>query len=128
MGGYSYELYEDKNGCCPIMDFFQELKDADTKESRSLLKSINHLLTRLEICGTSDGMPGFRNIGGNHRLREMRIRHAKGYYRFFIGVCPWERSKFVLLHYIRKDTGKTPPSDIKRAERIMDDYIARRGE
>lgn len=126
MGNYAYEYYERPDGSSPSYDFIKSLaaRSGKDKQCKTLLNALIMRLTKLEFNGTRSGMPDFEHIGGKrHNLWQIRIKHATGYYRFFICQCPSKRNLFIILNYFRKDTDDTPSAEIKRAEKLMDEYI-----
>jgi len=73
----------------------------------------------LEKHGTRIGEPVVKHVVGD--IWELRpVVHR---ILFFY----WKDNKFILLHHFIKKTNKTPPKEIKQAERNMKDYKERNG-
>lgn len=128
MDNYKIVFYEEADGTSPVFDFFEKLtyKAKTSKQSRTLLNTFYRRLNTLKISGTSDGRPKFDSIkGSKYHLREIRIKHKVGYYRILF--CLWNSNNFVLLHCLLKKTDKTPPADIKKAEKRIEDWLNRNG-
>lgn len=128
MGKSEIYFYEEENGQSSVFDFFEKLRDkaASNKQARTLLDNFYRRLDSLRINGATEGLPHFDTIkNSKYPLKEIRMKHTVGYYRILF--CPWNGNSYVLLHLILKKTDKTPPRDIKRAERLMDDWLKRNG-
>jgi phage-related protein len=110
---FEIEYYTEK-GKTPVFDF---ILAQSPKEQAKILREID----LLEEFGLSLGMPHIKKMQGKENLWELRIKHSSNnfriFYLFFTG------GKFVLLHGIRKTTGKTPVKDIKTAEKRRDNYM-----
>lgn len=110
-----YEIeYYTKKGKCPVLEF---IVSQSPKEQAKILREID----LLEEFGLSLGMPHIKNIQGVKGLWELRIKHGSNNFRIF-HFC-FTGGRFVLLHGIRKTTGKTPERDIKSAEKRMKNYL-----
>ena len=107
------EYYTEK-GKCPVLEFIEKLTP---KEQAKILREID----LLEEFGLPLGMPHIRKIQGYEDIWELRIKHSSNNFRIFY-LC-YTGGKFVLLHGIRKTTGKTPARDIKTAEKRMRYYL-----
>ncbi len=121
-------FYEDENKNNPVFEFSEKLRDKAEKDklARTLLDNFYRRLNSLRRSGTSDGLPHFDSIkSSKYPLREVRVKHPVGYYRILI--CPWNNNSFVLLHVFLKKVDKTPPKEIKLAEKRIEDWIKRNG-
>lgn len=112
---WSVELYETESGRTPVKDFLLGLSQ------KHRAKALNDI-DLLETFGTALQMPHVRPIDG--KLWELRIKFASDISRvlYFIPVG----NKIVLLHGFAKKTQRTPPAEIKRAKRYMEDWERRR--
>ena len=76
----------------------------------------------LDIIEQIDRIPTtyLKYIEGTHGLFEVRVQLGNNIFRIF---CFFDGNKLVvLLSGFQKKTQKTPPEEIKRAERLMTDY------
>lgn len=110
---YQIEYYTEK-GKCPVLEF---IVNQSPKEQAKILREID----LLEEFGLSLGMPHIKKIQGTEDLWELRIKHGSNNFRIF-HFC-FSGGKFVLLHGIRKTTGRTPVRDINTAENRMKKYL-----
>ncbi len=110
---YEIEYYTEK-GKCPVLEFIQE---QSSKVQAKILREID----LLEEFGLSLGMPHIRKIQGSEDLWELRIKHSTNNFRIFY-FC-YTGGKFVLLHGIRKTTGRTPSGSIKMATKRKECYL-----
>lgn len=109
--------YYTENGICPVFDF---IKDQSPKEQAKKLREID----LLEEFGLSLGLPHIKKIQGYEDLWELRIKQSSNNFRIFY-FC-YTGGRFVLLHGIRKTTGKTPPKDLKIADKRKVKYLERK--
>jgi len=73
---------------------------------------------RMEIYGPDLGMPHTRAMGDG--LFELRLKAADGIARVF--YCTMVGQKIVMLHQFAKKSDKTPPRELKTAQRRMKEY------
>ena len=128
MNKFQIVFYCDEKGNNPVFEFFEKLRDKAQKDKMSctLLDNFYRRLNSLRKNGTSDGLPHFDSIkSSKYPLREVRVKHPTGYYRILI--CPWNGNNFLLLHVFLKKVAKTPPREIKLAEKRIKDWIRRNG-
>jgi phage-related protein len=120
---YEVVFYEDSNGKSPVYDLIQELDsqaEKGNKKARVLVGKITYCIERLESSGTRAGEKIVKHIDGD--LWELRPGDRR---IFFFG---WNGRYFVLLHAFQKTTQKTPPREIDRARKAMEDWVDRHGE
>ena len=110
---FKIEYYTEK-GKCPVLEFIQA---QSPKEQAKILREID----LLEEFGLSLGLPHIKKMHGYEDLWELRIKYSSNNFRVFYFCCTGGR--FVLLHGIRKTTGKTPTRDIKTADKRMKYYL-----
>lgn len=116
---YEVEIYEDKDGNAPIVDFIEDLniKAKTSKLHRVRLKKISEYLELLKAYGTRAGLPSAKHIEDDiWELRPMKDRILFVY---------WKDNKFLLLHHFVKKTQKTPQREIDKAKRNMADFLER---
>ena len=115
---YEVIFYEDDRGRSSVKDFLAELdaRAKTDKKAKQLLSKIALYIEVLEKLGTRSGLPYTKHIGNG--IWELR---PKDHRIFFFG---WDGNKIVLLHTFRKETKKTPPQEIEKAEQEMADWQA----
>lgn len=118
---YEIIFYEDAQGNCPVDDFISKLdhKAAKNKDARIQLKQIIFQIDLLKESGTRASADYVEHIRGD--IWELRPGDNR------ILLFRWQGNKFVLLHWFRKTTNKTPIREIERAEREIDDWVNRHG-
>jgi len=116
---YETIFYSDANGNEPIKDFLDELekKSKTDKNSRINRNKIIAYITLLEKHGTSIGEPVVKHLRDDiWELRPLRNR---------ILFATYKGNIYLLTHHFIKKTQKTPPNEIKQAERLLKDYRER---
>ncbi|MDR2590176.1 MAG: type II toxin-antitoxin system RelE/ParE family toxin [Oscillospiraceae bacterium] len=116
---FEVHFYEDKHGRQPIKELLITLRDKsqDNKDARIQYHKILSYIRTLEKYGTRVGEPAVKHIDGD--IWELRpLKH-----RIFFFY--WKNNNFILLHHFIKKTNKTPPKEIKQAQRNLDDYKER---
>jgi phage-related protein len=120
---YKVITYKDQNGKDEIAAYIQELnsKIDASKDARVKYSKILRYIDRLRAYGVSVGEPTVKHIEGTElwELRPLRDRIFFAY---------WKDDVFILLHHFVKKTNKTPPQEIKQAERNLKDFLERYGE
>ncbi len=114
---YSIKFYRDKDGNEPVVDYLNQLRNQNDKDSRINLNKINDYIEALHLHGTYVGQPYVKHLDGEiWELRPMKNRILFfGYYE----------NQFVLLSHFIKKTQKTPKREIDKAKRLMQDYKER---
>lgn len=116
---YKIEIYEDKNGQSPINDYIHNLQQNDSKDSKIKLNKIISYMRMLKQGGVSIGLPYIKHIEGKiWELRPLRDRILFAY-------C--NNDEIILLTIFMKQTQKTPRKEIKKAKKLLEDYLKRRG-
>lgn len=113
---YEIEYYTEK-GKYPVFQFIQQ---QSPKEQAKILREID----LLEEFGLALGMPHIKKMQGSEDIWELRIKHSTNNFRIFY-FC-FTGGKFILLHGIRKTSGKTPVKDLKMAIKRMNLYLKRK--
>jgi len=116
---FEVHFYEDKQGRQPIKEFLITLRDKaqNSKDARIQYHKILAYIRSLEEYGTRVGEPTVKHIGGD--IWELRpLAHRLFFFH-------WQDNKFILLHHFVKKTNKTPPKEIKQAQRKMEDFKER---
>ncbi len=108
------EFYKDSKGREPVSDFLELLDDV-TKAK------VTRYFELLHRYGVLLKEPYTKQVKG--KIREIIVIGSDGHLRILYFTYTGKR--FVLLHGFIKKTKKTPPADIKIAERRMEDYLKR---
>lgn len=117
---YIVEFYENAAGESELWDFLEELrvKSANNKDARIQYKQISLYIQLLQDNGTR--MPENITKHLDEDIWELRPGNNRVFYFYH------RDNKFVLLHYFRKKSQKTPKREIERAKAERDDYLARK--
>ncbi|MDP3725409.1 MAG: type II toxin-antitoxin system RelE/ParE family toxin [Nanoarchaeota archaeon] len=109
---YSVMFYENEHGRVPVREFLEKLS---LKERAKILKYIEFLREQNGILDE----PYSRHIAG--KIRELRVDFGRVGYRIFYFL--FIKKKIILLHAFTKNTEKTPPQEIQKAEYNMRQVI-----
>lgn len=117
---YIVEFYENTAGESELWDFLEELrvKSANNKDARIQYKQISLYIQLLQDNGTR--LPENITKHLDEDIWELRPGNNRVFYFYY------KDNKFVLLHYFRKKSQKTPKREIDRAKAERDDYLARK--
>jgi phage-related protein len=116
---YSVNMHKDAHGYCPVRELIKMLDEDNSKESRITLDKIFYQIERIENKGTRVGAGITKHIRGDI----WELRPAK--YRIFYIV---EGNQIILLNWFRKETRKTPESEIQKAENLFKDWKENHGQ
>lgn len=119
---YEIEFYEDRTGFSEIKSWIDDLEARSIKgdkDARIQMKQLYYVMTRFQQDGTRAGESYVKRI--TDEIYELRPGENRV---MFFG---WRANQFVLLSHFRKQTQKTPPLEIAKAERLMNDWKQRRG-
>lgn len=105
------ENYVKENGEEPVELFLDSLP---AKDEAKVLRTIQ----LLEEFGTGIPKPHFDSFGDG--LFELRTKISTNIHRIL--YFHYQDGKFILLHGFTKKTQKTPPKEILRARKYMEDY------
>ncbi|MBD5506110.1 MAG: type II toxin-antitoxin system RelE/ParE family toxin [Lachnospiraceae bacterium] len=117
---YIVEFYENTAGESELWSFLEELrvKSANNKDARIQYKQISLYIQLLQDNGTR--LPENITKHLDEDIWELRPGNNRVFYFYY------KDDKFVLLHYFRKKSQKTPKREIDRAKAERDDYLARK--
>lgn len=117
---YIVEFYETADGRSELWDFLEELrmKAATNKDARIQYKQISLYIQLLQDNGTRLNENITKHLEDG--IWELRPGNNRVFYFFF------ENDTFVLLHYFRKKSQKTPKREIEKAKNERADYVARK--
>ena len=112
-------FYDDENGYSDVEEFIKELreKSATSKDARINFNKVVAYIDILEEMGTRVGEPVTKHLDGD--IWELRPLSNRILYAFY------KDNTFILLHHFTKKTQKTPPQEIEKAKREVDDYRRR---
>ena len=115
---WDVEYYVKENGDIPVCDYL-------LKVPPKLKAKILHEIDLLQAHGFNLKEPYVKPITGSpyQGLYELRTKFASNASRIL--YFAYDGQKFILLHGITKKSEKTPPRDLKRAKRYMEDYKRR---
>ena len=114
---YNIIFYADAKGNEPVKEYIISLKQKGTKDSLVKFRKIQDYIKVLKTNGTRAGEPYVKHLDGDiWELRPMKDR---------ILFFAYNGNDIVLLSQFRKMTQKTPPREIKKAKRLMNDYKER---
>ena len=116
---YDIEFYDDERGYSDVEEFIKELREKSTtsKDARINFNKVVAYLDILEEMGTRVGEPVTKHLDGEiWELRPLTNRILYAYYK---------DNKFLLLHHFKKKSQKTPPGEIVKAKRELEDYKRR---
>ena len=110
-------LYEDRSGIKPVEEYLNELETSNSKDSRIRREKIRAYVKILR----DRGLPLPENIC-KHMTGKIYELRPIGDRVFFAG---WVDDAFVLLHCYKKQGQKTPPRELKRAQKEFEDFAER---
>ena len=112
-------FYSGEKGESEIEKWVQTLirESSKNKDSRMNLKKLYFRLDLLREYGTRAGEPYVKHLEDDI----WELRPIDNRVLFFY----WKNDTFVLLHYFRKKTQKTPKREIEQAKRNRDDFLRR---
>jgi len=116
---YEAIFYSDANGNEPIKDFLKalEIKSLTDKNARINRNKIIAYIRLLKQHGTSIGEPVVKHL--RDEIWELRPLSNR------ILFATYKGNIYLLTHHFTKKTQKTPPREIKQAERLLKDYRER---
>ncbi|QQZ63555.1 type II toxin-antitoxin system RelE/ParE family toxin [Paenibacillus sonchi] len=119
---YEIVFYEDKNGNSDVEQFIDDLtaQAPKNKNARIQLDQMEVALDRLEQLGP---LAGYNFVD---KLTKDIWEITPGVNRVLLFL--WDGNKYVLLSHFRKKTGKTPRSEIKKAELRRKDWLERQAK
>lgn len=117
---YTVEFYETADGRSELWDFLEELrmKAATNKDARIQYKQISLYIQLLQDNGTRLNENITKHLEDG--IWKLRPGNNRVFYFFF------ENDTFVLLHYFRKKSQKTPKREIEKTKNERADYVARK--
>ena len=117
---YEILFYENKRGNSEILEYMRFLQENTCKENRMKSKKIASLLDLLKVKGLSLGEPYLKHL----REEIWELRPLKD--RILLASVKYHR--IILLTIFRKETKKTPESEILRVKMALIDFLERTDE
>lgn len=113
---FNISYYQKSNGQSPVRTFIESLRMTPEKSAQIQYRQTMHSIGMLETAGT--------RLGERHTkyLEDGIWELRPGYNRVFFF---FREDTFVLLHAFRKETQKTPQSEIRKAKTERTDWISR---
>ena len=116
---YRITFYENRRGNSPVLEYIEKLALKDDKNSRIKFNNVMDCIGQLRENGTRANEKFVKHVRGEiWELRPLRDR---------ILFAAWVGDSFVLLHTFMKETQKTPPAEIEKAENELADFKERFG-
>jgi phage-related protein len=116
---FDVKFYEKADGSSPVRDLIDDLaKQANgNKTARVRLNKMVSYIDALAKCGSLVGMPTVKHLVGD--IWELRPFDDRILYFFA------QNNTYILLHHFVKNTPQTPPREIEKAKREMQDHLER---
>lgn len=110
-------FYTDKDGRSEIQEYLISLLQCNDKDSRIKSNKIIAYINMLKKYGLQISQPYIKHLNDEiWELRPLRDRILFAYY---------ENNTFILLSIFVKQTPKTPKKEIKKAEKLLNDFKKR---
>lgn len=102
------------------VELMDEVDEFLNKLNDKAQKKIIYNIRKAQVVNDSEL---FKKLNDN--VWEFRTLHSKTYYRLFAFWDKTDKTETVVIstHGIEKKTGKTPPKEIEKTERIMKQYF-----
>ena len=117
-------VYTDARGRAPLREYMKQLKAQKDDDSRIRLTKIQDYINLLQEKGTMLPKTICKHFPDKKHSWLWELRPGGDRVLFFA----WTGGSFVLLHAFRKQSQKTPESEILKAEREYKDWIERNGK
>ena len=110
------------------MQYFETrfLEEADKFISTLDLKTARKVFYNIDLAEQTNDPRLFKKL--KYDIWEFRTLYNKSYYRLFAFWDKSEKDETIVIstHGITKKTGKTPKSEIEKAERLMEQYFKKK--
>lgn len=117
-------IYTDARGRAPLREYMKNLKAQKGDDSRIRLMKIQDYINLLQEKGTMLPKTICKHFTDKKHSWLWELRPGGDRVLFFA----WDGGSFVLLHAFRKQSQKTPESELRKAEREYKDWIERNGK
>lgn len=98
-------------------EYFEEFFETLNDKTKDKVDEVLYMISILERIPTKF----FKKIKGIKELYEIRIEYESNIYRIF---CCLDKGKLVVLfNGFQKKSQKTPKKELRRAEKIMNEYF-----
>ena len=98
-------------------NYFEDFFESQTEKVKDKIDEVLFMITILERIPTKF----FKSIEGIKGLFEIRIEYESNIYRIF--CCFDKRNLVVLFNGFHKKSQKTPPKELAKAKKIMEEYF-----
>ena len=103
-------------------NYFKDFKKTLSKETlQKIYQIFIYIMTQEQVPAKF-----LKSITGVVGLYEIRVEESGNIYRIF--CCMDEGRLVILFNGFQKKTQKTPPEEIERAKRIMNEYFAQKNK
>ena len=117
-------VYTDERGRAPLREYLKELKSQKSNDARIRVTKIQDYIGLLQEKGTNLPKSICKHFSDKKHAWLWELRPGGERVLFFA----WTGGAFVLLHAFRKQSQKTPESELRKAEREYKDWIERNGD
>lgn len=114
---YRIKFYVDKKGRMPVLEYLNELRHKNDKDSRIKAGKIRDYIKALSKHGTTIGEPYMKKLC--EEIWELRPLSDR------ILFAVWTGRSFLLISHFVKKTQKTPPAEIEKAKRLLKEFRER---
>ena len=98
-------------------NYFEDFFESQTEKVKDKIDEVLFMITILERIPTKF----FKSIEGIKGLFEIRIEYESNIYRIF---CCFDKGNLVVLfNGFHKKSQKTPPKELAKAKKIMEEYF-----
>ena len=117
-------IYTDARGRSPLREYLKELREQKGDDARIRLSKMQDYISLLEEKGTMLPKTICKHFSDKKHAWLWELRPGGDRVLFFA----WTGGAFVLLHAFRKQSQKTPESELQKAEREYRDWLERTEE
>ncbi len=121
---YEILIYTDARGRSPLREYLKELREQKGGDARIRLSKMQDYISLLQEKGTMLPKSICKHFSDKKHAWLWELRPGGDRVLFFA----WTGGAFVLLHAFRKQSQKTPESELQKAEREYRDWLERNGE
>ena len=117
-------IYTDARGRSPLREYLKELREQKGGDARIRLSKMQDYISLLQEKGTMLPKSICKHFSDKKHAWLWELRPGGDRVLFFA----WTGGAFVLLHAFRKQSQKTPESELQKAEREYRDWLERNEE
>ena len=112
------EFHTRANGSCPYDEYVNDVLRGGSKQEAFRIRAV---VDRLGISGSSE-LTKMRLATKMNDVWELRVGRHRIFYFFHA-----DAERYVILNGFRKQTRKTPPQELERAENLRAEHLTGRG-